>query len=181
MDVGRFFVSTLFLWPQTPVQIVAQVLRQIRQGIPTDGAAAQGHLPAGTYTLCETKAPEGYEVAADIVFQVTGDGKLLIDEKVVDTLTLTMTDKKKQTPTPPPVVTPTPTPSTTTPTPTPTATPKPTPVETPAPTATPAAPKPAATIPRTADDYPLIPLAIAFVASGAALGLGLGKKRRHHN
>ena len=24
-------------------------------------------------------------------------------------------------------------------------------------------------------------LAIAFVASGAALGLGLGKKRRHHN
>ena len=78
MDVGRFFVSTLFLWPQTPVQIVAQVLRQIRQGIPADGTAAQGHQPAGTYTLCETKAPEGYEVAADIEFQVTGDGKLLI-------------------------------------------------------------------------------------------------------
>lgn len=138
-------------------------------------------LPAGTYTLCETKAPDGYKVAADIEFQVTDDGKLLIDKKAVDTLTLTMTDKKKQTPTPTPVVTPTPTPSTTTPTPTPTATPKPTPVETPAPTATPAAPKPATTIPRTADDYPLIPLAIAFVASGAALGLGLGKKRRHHN
>ena len=138
-------------------------------------------LPAGTYTLCETKAPDGYEVAADIMFQVTDDGKLLIDEKEVDTFTLTMTDKKKQPPTPTPVVTPTPTPSTTTPTPTPAATPKPTPVETPAPTATPAAPKPAATIPRTADDYPLIPLAIAFVASGAALGLGLGKKRRHHN
>ena len=136
-------------------------------------------LSAGTYTLCETKAPEGYEVAADIKFQVTDDGKLLIDEKEVDTFTLTMTDKKKQTPTPTPVVTPTPTPSTTTPTPTPTATPKPTPVETPAPTATPAAPKPAATIPRTADDYPLIPLAIAFVASGIALGLG--KKRKHHN
>lgn len=138
-------------------------------------------LPAGTYTLCETKAPEGYEVAADIVFQVTDDDKLLINGQAVDTLTLTMTDKKKQTPTPTPVVTPTPTPSTTTPTPTPAATPKPTPVETPAPTATPAAPKPATTIPRTADDYPLIPLAIAFVASGAALGLGLGKKRRHHN
>ena len=138
-------------------------------------------LPAGTYTLCETKAPDGYEVAADIKFQVTSDGKLLINKQEVSTLTVTMTDKKKQTPTPTPVVTPTPTPSTTTPTPTPTATPKPTPVETPAPTATPAAPKPAATIPRTADDYPLIPLAIAFVASGAALGLGLGKKRRHHN
>lgn len=136
-------------------------------------------LTAGTYTLCETEAPEGYEVAADIVFQVTDDGKLLINEQEVSTLT--MTDKKKQTPTPTPVVTPTPTHSTTTPTPTPTATPKPTPVETPAPTATPAAPKPAATIPRTADDYPLIPLAIAFVASGIALGLGLGKKRRHHN
>ena len=175
MDVGRFFVSTLFLWPQTPVQIVAQVLRQIRQGIPTDGAAAQGHLPAGTYTLCETDAPDGYEVAANIEFQVTSDGKLLINGQAVDTLTVTMTDKKKQTPTPTPVVTPTPTPGTTTPTPTPVATPKP------APTATPAAPKPAATIPRTADDYPLIPLAIAFVASGAALGLGLGKKRRHHN
>lgn len=138
-------------------------------------------LPAGTYTLCESEAPEGYEVAADIVFQVTDDGKLLIDKKAVDTLTVTMTDKKKQTPTPTPVVTPTPTPSTTTPTPTPAATPKPTPVETPAPTATPAAPKSATTIPRTADDYPLIPLAIAFAASSAALGLGLGKKRRHHN
>lgn len=138
-------------------------------------------LSAGTYTLCETKAPEGYEVAADIKFQVTSDGKLLINGQAVDTFILTMTDKKKQTPTPTPVVTPTPTPSTTTPTPTPTATPKPTPVETPAPTATPAAPKPATTIPRTADDYPLIPLVIAFVASGAALGLGLGKKRRHHN
>ena len=32
---------------QTPVQIVAQALRQIRQGIPADGAAAQGHQPAG--------------------------------------------------------------------------------------------------------------------------------------
>ena len=145
-------------------------------------------LPAGTYTLCETEAPDGYEVAADIEFQVTSDGKLLIDKKAVDTLTVTMTDKKKQTSTPTPVVTPTPTPSTPTPTPstptptpTPAATPKPTPVETPAPTATPAAPKPATTIPRTADDYPLIPLAIAFVASGAALGLGLGKKRRHHS
>ena len=147
----------------------------------TDGTAHKLSLSAGIYTLCETKAPEGYEVAADIVFQVTDDGKLLIDEQEVDTFTLTMTDKKKQTPTPTPVVTPTPTPSTTTPTPTPAATPKPTPVETPAPTATPAAPKPATTIPRTADDYPLIPLAIAFVASGAALGLGLGKKRRHHN
>ena len=138
-------------------------------------------LSAGTYILCESEAPEGYEVAVDIVFQVTDDGKLLINRQAVDTLTLTMTDKKKQTPTPTPVVTPTPTPSATTPTPTPAATPKPTPVETPAPTATPASPKPATTIPRTADDYPLIPLAIAFVASGAALGLGLGKKRRHHN
>ena len=147
----------------------------------TDSTAHKLSLSAGTYTLCETKAPEGYEVAADIKFQVTSDGKLLINEQEVSTLTVTMTDKKKQTPTPTPVVTPTPTPGTTTPTPTPAATPKPTPVETPAPTATPAAPKPAATIPRTADDYPLIPLAIAFVASGAALGLGLGKKRRHHN
>lgn len=152
----------------------------------TDGTAYKLSLSAGTYTLCETEAPDGYEVAADIEFQVTSDGKLLIDEKAVDTLTVTMTDKKKQTSTPTPVVTPTPstptpTPSTTTPTPTPAATPKPTPVETPAPTATPAAPKPATTIPRTADDYPLIPLAIAFVASGAALGLGLGKKRRHHS
>ena len=161
----------------------------------TDGTAHKLSLPAGTYTLCETEAPDGYEVAADIEFQVTSDGKLLINGQAVDTLT--MTDKKKQTSTPTPVVTPTPTPtpstptptpstptptpSTTTPTPTPAATPKPTPVETPAPTATPAAPKPATTIPRTADDYPLIPLAIAFVASGAALGLGLGKKRRHHS
>lgn len=154
----------------------------------TDGTAHKLSLPAGTYTLCETEAPDGYEVAANIEFQVTSGGKLLIHKKAVDTLTVTMTDKKKQTSTPTPVVTPTPTPSTptptpstTTPTPTPAATPKPTPVETPAPTATPAAPKPATTIPRTADDYPLIPLAIAFVASGAALGLGLGKKRRHHS
>ena len=147
----------------------------------TDGTAHKLSLSAGTYTLCETEAPEGYEVAADIKFQVTDDGTLLINEKAVEGLTVTMTDKKKQTPTPTPVVTPTPTPSTTTPTPTPAAPPKPTPVETPAPTATPAAPKPATTIPRTADDYPLIPLAIAFVASSAALGLGLGKKRRHHN
>ena len=147
----------------------------------TDGTAHKLSLLAGTYTLCETEAPKGYEVAADIEFQVTDDGKLLIDGQAVDTLTVTMTDKKKQTSTPTPVVTPTPTPSTTTPTPTPAATPKPTPVETPAPTATPAAPKPATTIPRTADDYPLIPRAIAFAASGAALGLGLGKKRRHHS
>ena len=147
----------------------------------TDGTAHKLSLTAGTYTLCESEAPEGYEVAADIVFQVTDDGKLTINNETVEILTVTMTDKKKQTPTPTPVVTPTPTPSTTTPTPTPTATPKPTPVETPAPTATPAAPKPTATIPRTADDYPLIPLAIAFAASSAALGLGLGKKRRHHN
>ena len=147
----------------------------------TSSTAHKLSLPAGTYTLCETEAPKGYEVAANIEFQVTSDGKLLINGQAVDTLTLTMTDKKKQTPTPTPVVTPTPTPSTTTPTPTPAATPKPTPVETPAPTATPAAPKPATTIPRTADDYPLIPLAIAFAASGAALGLGLGKKRRHHS
>lgn len=156
----------------------------------TDDTAHKLSLPAGTYTLCETEAPDGYEVAANIEFQVTSDGKLLIDKKAVDTLTVTMTDKKKQTSTPTPVVTPTPTPtpstptptpSTTTPTPTPAATPKPTPVETLAPTATPAAPKPATTIPRTADVYPLIPLAIAFAASGAALGLGLGKKRRHHS
>lgn len=134
------------------------------EGWTTISTAHKLSLSAGTYTLCETEAPKGYEVAADIEFQVTSDGKLLIDKKAVDTLTLTMTDKKKQTSTPTPVVTPTPTP-----------------VETPAPTATPAAPKPATTIPRTADDYPLIPLAIAFVASGAALGLGLGKKRRHHS
>ena len=152
----------------------------------TDDTAHKLSLPAGTYTLCETEAPDGYEVAANIEFQVTSDGKLLINGQAVDTLTLTMTDKKKQTSTPTPVVTPTPTPSTptptpstTTPTPTPAATPKPTPVETPAPTATPAAPKPATTIPRTADVYPLIPLAIAFAASGAALGLG--KKRRYHS
>ena len=155
----------------------------------TDNTVHTLKLEPGIYILYEVDAPDGYEKAAEIEFTITTDGKLTINNETVEILTVTMTDKKKQTPTPTPVVTPTPTPvvtptptpGTTTPTPTPAATPKPTPVETPAPTATPAAPKPAATIPRTADDYPLIPLAIAFVASGAALGLGLGKKRRHHN
>ena len=141
-------------------------------------------LEPGNYTLSETNAPEGYDVAADIKFTVTTDGKVTINDEEVKNLTVTMTDKKKQTstPTPTPVVTPTPTPNTTTPTPTPAPTPKPTPVETPTPTATPAAPQqPATTIPRTADDYPLIPLVVAFLASGAALTLGLGKKRKRHN
>ena len=140
-------------------------------------------LEPGTYTLSEISAPEGYDVAADIEFTVTEDGKVTINKEPVEDLTVTMTDKKKQTstPTPTPVVTPTPTPNTTTPTPTPAPTPKPTPVETPTPTATPAAPQqPATTIPRTADDYPLIPLVVAFLASGAALTLGFGKKRKHH-
>ena len=200
-DVVTYPVSITKVDAGTGKELNGATLRVISKAMTTmaewttDGTTHTVSLPAGTYTLCETEAPDGYEVAAYIEFQVTDDGKLLIDGQAVDTLTVTMTDKKKQTSTPTPVVTPTPTPSTptptpstptptlstTTPTPTPAATPKPTPVETPAPTATPAAPKPATTIPRTADVYPLIPLAIAFAASGAALGLGLGKKRRHHS
>lgn len=147
----------------------------------TDSTVHTLKLEPDIYILYEVDAPDGYEKAAEIEFTVTTDGKLTINKKTVEILTVTMTDKKKQTstPTPTPVVTPTPTPNTTAPTPTPAPTPKPTPVETP--TVTPAAPQqPATTIPRTADDYPLIPLVVAFLASGAALTLGLTKKRKHH-
>jgi|GEM_PF-5698991 len=58
----------------------------------TDGTTHSVALKMGTYTLHEVAAPDGYEVAEDITFNVTSDGQILVDEKTVDSLT--MVDKK---------------------------------------------------------------------------------------
>jgi surface protein len=93
--------------------------------------ACELQLPAGSYTLSETKTPDGYETAEDIKFTITARGTIIVDDNTVDSIT--MVDKKKviPTPTPTPTVTPTATPTvaptvapTTEPTVAPTAAPK---------------------------------------------------------
>ena len=53
-------------------------------------------LKAGTYTLSETKAPEGFDKAADITFKVDDDGTVTIDGKTVANGTILMTDTEKK-------------------------------------------------------------------------------------
>ena len=49
-------------------------------------------LPAGKYTLTEDRAPLGYEIAESINFEVTDEGKLLVNGSEV--IKLTMEDKQ---------------------------------------------------------------------------------------
>ncbi|MCQ2528406.1 MAG: hypothetical protein MJ108_04730, partial [Saccharofermentans sp.] len=54
-----------------------------------------GKLYAGkTYTLTETKAPDGYDIAAPITFSINDDGKVVIDGKVIDDNTIVVEDAK---------------------------------------------------------------------------------------
>jgi|GEM_PF-1236592 len=96
-----------------------------------NGAASFTGLNYGTYTLKETKAPNGYYVSGNGEYPVT------ISSESAQTVTVENTVVPPATPEPTPTPTPTPTTPVTTPTPAPTteATPAPTPV---APTATPA-------------------------------------------
>lgn len=66
--------------------------------INTAEEAATVSLPAGTYTLHEVAAPEGYELAEDITFDVAMDGTVTVDGKEVGEVT--MTDKKTHEPKP---------------------------------------------------------------------------------
>ena len=54
----------------------------------TDGKTHTTKLEAGTYTMVETTAPQGYEVAETITFKVGSDGKVTVDGKEVDTVTM---------------------------------------------------------------------------------------------
>jgi surface protein len=67
--------------------------------------ACELQLPAGSYTLSETKTPDGYETAEDIKFTITARGTIIVDDNTVDFIT--MVDKKKVIPTPTPTATPT--------------------------------------------------------------------------
>ena len=59
--------------------------------VSEDGVVREFHLNAGTYTLSEVSAPDGYVVASDIEFVVDTNGKVTVDEKQVDQVV--MTDK----------------------------------------------------------------------------------------
>lgn len=50
--------------------------------------AASVSVPAGSYTLSETKAPDGYSKADDIKFTVTEDGKLMQGDQEVDRIVM---------------------------------------------------------------------------------------------
>lgn len=74
-------------------------------------------LAPGKYTLKELSAPEGYEVASPISFEVTNEGLVLVNGNEVDKVVMEDA-KKSEKPTPTPSITPGPTPKpTVTPTP----------------------------------------------------------------
>lgn len=45
-------------------------------------------LEPGTYTLHEVQAPEGYEVADDIIFTINEDGAICVNDEIVDEITM---------------------------------------------------------------------------------------------
>lgn len=63
--------------------------------VSEEGVSHKLKLEKGTYTLTEITAPDGYEVAENIVFEVGNDGKITVDGK--DVTNLVMYDKPKQT------------------------------------------------------------------------------------
>ncbi|MDO4466148.1 MAG: SpaA isopeptide-forming pilin-related protein [Bacillota bacterium] len=50
----------------------------------SNGTTHELSLPAGTYTLTETQAPNGYEIAQSITFVVTKSGKVKVEKEEVD-------------------------------------------------------------------------------------------------
>ncbi|MCQ2529113.1 MAG: hypothetical protein MJ108_08385, partial [Saccharofermentans sp.] len=61
----------------------------------TDANEIANKLYAGkTYILEETEAPKGYDKAASVTFKINDDGKVVIDDKVVDDNTIVVADTK---------------------------------------------------------------------------------------
>ena len=58
--------------------------------------AKSSPLKAGTYTLSEIKAPDGFDKADDITFKVAEDGTVTVDDKVMANNTILMKDTVKQ-------------------------------------------------------------------------------------
>lgn len=123
------------------------------------------------YTLIETAAPDGYEIASAIQFKITQteDGGYQVynrpnpevDWQLVDGTTLTMLDRETpHEPGPSPTLAPTPSPT-------------PAPEQTPAPT-----PAPVVHLPQTGDFFPYKALAALAAAAGVAVAV-LIYKRRH--
>ena len=64
----------------------------------SDGNLTTLQLEKGKYTLTETQAPNNYEIAESITFEVTADGKVVVDGKYVTANTVTMFDALKKKP-----------------------------------------------------------------------------------
>lgn len=62
----------------------------------SDGNLTTLQLEKGKYTLTETQAPNNYEIAESITFEVTADGKVVVDGKYVIANTVTMFDALKK-------------------------------------------------------------------------------------
>ena len=62
----------------------------------SDGTVKTLKLQMGKYTLTETQAPNNYEIAESITFEVMADGKVVVDGKYVTANTVTMFDALKK-------------------------------------------------------------------------------------
>ena len=64
----------------------------------SDGTLKTLKLKMGKYTLTETQAPNNYEIAESIDFEVTADGKVIVDGQYVTDNTVIMLDALKKKP-----------------------------------------------------------------------------------